>query len=303
MKRAMALLLILGVLLCCGCAAKTAGQDENRFFHIYYARDLAGAAGGDAIGTVDRRWEDLPQDDKQLLAQAALELLLAPCEEKGFRSPVPGNTKLLSCELRGGVAWVDFSAPYGQLTGIALTIADYCVALTLTQISGIHSVHITVNGTELTYRDNHQFFAGDVLLTSTDDVLRTLRTPLYFPDEAGILTAEERLLTVYEGENRLSVVLDALAAGPEDTDRLRPLLPEGFSVLSVWVDGGLCWLNLPAEDLALLPETYPAQRLLVQGLVNSLCGAADIDAVQILVDGESTPQLGEVDISQPLAAK
>ena len=74
-------------------------------------------------------------------------------------------------------------------------------------------------------------------------------------------------------------------------------------MLSVWVDGGLCWLNLPAEDLALLPETYPAQRLLVQGLVNSLCGAADIDAVQILVDGENTPQLGEVDISQPLAAK
>ena len=68
---------------------------------------------------------------------------------------------------------------------------------------GIYSVRITVNGTELIYRDSNIFLAGDVLMTSQDDVVQNLSLRLYFPDrETGELTAEERLLTVYEGEVR-----------------------------------------------------------------------------------------------------
>ena len=124
-----------------------------------------------------------------------------------------------------------------------LTIADYCVTLSLSQIVGIYSVRITVNGTELIYRDSNIFLAGDVLMTSQDDVVQNLSLRLYFPDrETGELTAEERLLTVYEGESQAEGILSALKAGPE-SESLSPLLPTGFAVLTVRTEGGICYLN------------------------------------------------------------
>ena len=105
------------------------------------------------------------------------------------------------------------------------------MTLSLSQIVGIYSVRITVNGTELIYRDSNIFLAGDVLMTSQDDVVQNLSLRLYFPDrETGELTAEERLLTVYEGESQAEVILSALKAIPAEIyeaagRRVRACLP------------------------------------------------------------------------------
>ena len=196
---------------------------------------------------------------------------------------------------------MDFSSAYGQLSGMELTIADYCVTLSLSQIVGIYSVRITVNGTELIYRDSNIFLAGDVLMTSQDDVVQNLSLRLYFPDrETGELTAEERLLTVYEGESQAEVILSALKAGPE-SESLSPLLPTGFAVLTVRTEGGICYLNLPKGDQYLMPEDETEQQRMVQGLVNSLCSARGVRQIQLLLDGEVASSLGSVEISQPLS--
>ena len=182
-----------------------------------------------------------------------------------------------------------------------LTIADYCVTLSLSQIVGIYSVRITVNGTELIYRDSNIFLAGDVLMTSQDDVVQNLSLRLYFPDrETGELTAEERLLTVYEGESQAEVILSALKAGPE-SESLSPLLPTGFAVLTVRTEGGICYLNLPKGDQYLMPEDETEQQRMVQGLVNSLCSARGVRQIQFLLDGEVASSLGSVEISQPFS--
>ena len=196
---------------------------------------------------------------------------------------------------------VGFSSAYGQLSGMELTIADYCVTLSLSQIVGIYSVRITVNGTELIYRDSNIFLAGDVLMTSQDDVVQNLSLRLYFPDrETGELTAEERLLTVYEGESQAEVILSALKAGPE-SESLSPLLPTGFAVLTVRTEGGICYLNLPKGDQYLMPEDETEQQRMVQGLVNSLCSARGVRQIQLLLDGEVASSLGSVEISQPFS--
>ena len=77
---------------------------------------------------------------------AVLSLLMGECHEKGFQSPIPAGTTLRSAEVKGSTAWVDFAGSYGQLSGMDLTIADYCVALSLTQLDGVYAVRITVNG-------------------------------------------------------------------------------------------------------------------------------------------------------------
>lgn len=303
MKRTFALLLALTMLLCCGCAVRSSSREEQEnCLRLYCPSELSEVPGGDAIGYVNVNWEELPAGDPVETAQAILQLLLGECADENFKSPLPVGTKLQKCERKGSVLLVDFSAAYGQLNGIQLTMADYCVALSLTQISGIHAVRITVNGQELAYRDTNLLLASDVLLTSTEDVVRTLSVMLYFPEESGELAAEERLLSVYEGESRLEAVVDALAAGPEDSS-YQALLPEGFAVQSIWADGETCCVSLLSEVAELLPPERAKQQLIVQGLVNSLCSMENVSQVQFLLDGEPAETLGQIDISQPILPK
>ena len=68
-----------------------------------------------------------------------VSLLLEDSADGSLESPIPASTRLLACQVSAGAAWVDFSSAYGQLSGMELTIADYCVTLSLSQIVGIYS--------------------------------------------------------------------------------------------------------------------------------------------------------------------
>ena len=282
MRRWTALLCALGLALTlvgCGVAQKI--LNENDRLQLYYPTVPEISRGGDAIGSVNIGWENLPQEDKQAQAEEILALLMGECGEKEFRSPIPKGTTLLSCEIKGSTVFVDFSAAYGQLSGMDLTLADYCVTLSLTQLPEIYAVRITVAGQDLAYRDTNRFMASDVLLSSTDDVVRTLAVRLYFPNESGELVPEERLLSLYEGETRAGVIVDALLKGPESGELL-PLVPEDFSVLSVRVENDICYLNLPENAAAMLKDNAAAG----YGFVNSLCELEDVDEVWFFTEGD-----------------
>lgn len=299
MKRFL-LILLAGLMLwsVTGCAAAKE-PPEGDTLGIYYAADPQTVRGGDILTAVQVDWSEQSGLSAQEQGRRALELLLGECREEGFVSPIPRGTQLLSCTVDGGRAEVDFSAAYGQLSGMKLSIADYCVTLTLTQIGGIYAVHILVNGRELAYRKNSTFLASDALLSSTDDVVRSFTARLFFLGQDGQLAVEDRLLTLYEGQTRAAVVMDVLMTGPENP-ALGRILPDGFTVLGLRMENALCYLNLPAADEALLPPDAAGQELLVQSIVRSLCSLSGVSEVQILLDGEMRSSFGTVDISQPL---
>ena len=272
-----ALALVLLALAGCGVV-----QKEQEGLRLYYAASLDTHRGGDAIDSVTIDWDELPQGDQVARAESVLALLMGMCQEKGFQSPIPAGTTLRSVSIIGGTACVDFSGSYGQLSGMALTIADYCVALSLTQLDGIYAVRITVNEQELAYRDNDLFLAGDVLLTSMDDVVRTLTARLYFPNSDGDLEAEERLLTQYEGQSAADVVLSALGDGPSDDD-LQPLAEKGLSGMTVRMDNGVCQLNVASASMEELEDDTARQLLLC--VTQSLQSLEGISSVQLYIDG------------------
>lgn len=272
--------LALALCLLAGCTAGTvSGRDGLR---LYYAVPLDTHPGGDAIDHVTVDWNSLPEGDKTARVAAVLSLLMGECHEKGFQSPIPAGTTLRSAEVKGSTAWVDFAGSYGQLSGMDLTIADYCVALSLTQLDGVYAVRITVNGQELAYRDSNLFLASDVLLTSMDDVVRMLTAQLYFPDADGTLTPEERLLPQYEGQSTADVVIAALMDGPTE-DGLQALIPEGVTGITARVEDGVCQLNLPSEELDAVDADTVEQML--RGIVTSLRSLEGISAVQVYRDG------------------
>ena len=278
-KRIMLTALALVLLALAGCGVV---QKEQEGLRLYYAASLDTHRGGDAIDSVTIDWDELPQGDQVARAESVLALLMGMCQEKGFQSPIPDGTTLRSVTIIGGTACVDFSGSYGQLSGMALTIADYCVALSLTQLEGIYAVRITVNEQELAYRDNDLFLAGDVLLTSMDDVVRTLTARLYFPNSDGDLEVEERLLTQYEGQSAADVVLSALGDGPSDDD-LQPLAEKGLSGMTVRMDNGACQLNVASASMEELGDDTARQLLLC--VTQSLQSLEGISSVQLYIDG------------------
>lgn len=312
MRRRIGIWLLASLLVwsAAGCGEKNAAdgtENTSAYLRLYCPAELGeknrSAGGGDAVNGIPISWKQVRGDDRgrQQQAQYIMELLLGGCTDKDFICPVPKGTAVNSCTVTGGTVSVDLSREYEQLVGVERTIADYCITLSLMQLDGIYAVRLTVNGLLPEGRTNGVYTSAEVLLTSPEDIVRTVKVTLYFPTGSGTLTGEERRLTVYEGETVAQAVVKALAERPMDSYAgSEQLLPEGFAALDTKVEGGTCYLNLAGSVTALLPEDSTDQERMIQGLVDSLCSLEDVSQVQLMVDGEYQMMLGCVPISRPL---
>ena len=297
MKRVMGLLMCAAVLLsACGTAVQTA--EEGGYDLYFLAGSFENAAGGGALATEHIRILEKPADTQALAELLVTKLLEGPAAEE-LESAVPAGTSLLGVELQGRRAVVDLSSGYGSLSGIALTLADYAITLTLTQLPDILAVEITVRGQELIYRDQKVFTAHDVLLLPEEDVVGTVTAVLYFLDEWGNLVPQRRELDLYEGDTQAGAVVAALADGPESKD-LFAVFPEGFYVRSAWQEEDVCYVNLSTALLEELPEIDPAilQKAL-EAVGKSLCSLENVSETCFLVDGEYAQEYGSVSVAEP----
>ena len=283
-KTALCLALLCLLALPAGCGER----EEDPYFLYYREADLSFAAGGGVFQTETVYFTEAESADPRALAEALLtELLKGPFDET-LKSPIPAGTALLSLELEGSRALVDLSAAYGSLSGVALTLADCAVVMTLTQIPEILSVEITVRGQELAYREQPLLSAREMLLFPEEDVISTVTAELYFLDAGGRLTPEERVLDLYEGDTQVSAVAQALERGPENRE-LTSALPEGFQVKSVWQEEDICYVNLSSALLEELGES--AVRTALEALENSLGSLESVEEIRFRVDGEFTRSL------------
>lgn len=278
------------LLLLFGCAS---GGEETGKLLYFQERDLRAAAGGGALRTETIQVEET---ETQAVAEALVEALLRGPLDETLKSPIPKGTALLSLELQGSRAVVDFSAPYGTLSGVALTLADQAVALTLTQLPDILSVQITVRGRELAYRSKQILTAREVLVAPEGDVVGTLEARLWFPDEDGTLTEEDRTLVLYEGDTQVGALARALEEGPLE-DGLSPVFPEGFRPRAVWQEAGICYVNLSSALLAELPEPEALPRAL-EALRRSLESLETVEETRFLVDGVYAADYGPVQLDE-----
>lgn len=294
--RGSVLLLWAGLLLalvCAACAPADSEAAENSYQLYFRQRDLSASSGGDVFQTEPVELEE--GLTTQETAEALLKSLLEGPRDELLREILPASTALLSVEVEGSRALVDFSVPYSTLSGVRLTMADYAVTLTLTQLPEITSVKITVQGQELAYRDKQVFTARDVLLSSEEDVVGTVDAVLFFLNEEGGLTEERRTLDLYEGDTQAAAVIRALEGAPE-TKGLSTALPEGFRVRSVWQEEDTCYVNLSS---VLLDGLDLPLGTALRSLSQSLCSLEAVSEVRFLVDGEFEERYGSVDVSEP----
>ena len=288
MKKKIGLLLLVPLLLLpAGCRRE---EPARTGYDLYFQEaDLTYSAGESPFRTETVYLYDAETDAAPRLAEALVrELLKGPADET-LKSTLPAGTTLLSLEIEGDRARVDLSPSYESLSGVALTLADSAIAMTLSQVPEVSSVQITVRGRELAYREQPVLNLRDILLTPEEDVISTVEARLYFLNQEGRLTAAEQILDLYEGDTQVSAVAKALEGRPEGRDLLSPL-PEGFQVKSVWLEEDICYVNLSSALLEGLGES--ALQTALRALEDSLSSLEAVEEVRFLVDGEFRRDLG-----------
>ncbi|NBI09168.1 hypothetical protein D1641_03925 [Colidextribacter sp. OB.20] len=96
-----------------------------------------------------------------------LEALLAGPADPELVSPFPRGLTLQWWEWDGdhpGNLRVRMSEQYGGLTDISLTLADYCIVLTLSQVDGVETVEIISAGYTVSYRSHQQLSGEEAVL-------------------------------------------------------------------------------------------------------------------------------------------
>ena len=157
MKRLFPLLLLLL------CAALSACSSMQRTISVWYVV-------GDPEARETIRAEAIAVPDGETPLDTALHALFTPPEDATLSLSLPTGTALRSTELEDGLLTLDLSAPYGELAGMALTLADACIVLTLTELPEVEAVRITVNGAPLSSRGEQVLSAENFLsVFSADD--------------------------------------------------------------------------------------------------------------------------------------
>ena len=93
--------------------------------------------------------------------EGLLTLLLAGPDGENLTRTIPAGVTLRGWELSNGLLTVDFSSRYCGLSGISLTLADYSVVHTLSQLPQVQAVMITADGELLPYRDHQRLTDAD----------------------------------------------------------------------------------------------------------------------------------------------
>lgn len=284
--------LLAALLLLCSCG--TAEQEKG--IRLWFPVDL-NAARHSAQAVACRKAVAPAASDVETLVSA----LLAGPDEDGLVTPFPAGTELLRWSLHDGELDLDFSEEYNTLSGADLTLADYCLTLTLCQLNQVDRVCILAGNGPGGEPVRRTLSTEDVIFTGAEEEPRQISVALYFPRALGKgLGLESRELTLTEDDDLYAMIAGALMKGPEDDD-LKSYLPNDPDILlGAWLEAGVCYVNFSSEFLLRVPEGEMERNLLLYSVVDTMGNLDTVTAVQLLVDGERLPTFGGVNTSLPL---
>lgn len=110
-----------------------------------------------------------PHEGQETVSGLLSALLSGPPPDSELATPIPAGTRVVGWRLEDGVLNVEMTDAYAALGGIDLTLADYCLTLTLTQLPGVEGVRITVSGAGQSFQNRRVLRAQDVVLHNEEE--------------------------------------------------------------------------------------------------------------------------------------
>ena len=160
MKERIAVVFLVTALLLCVVGEDYRSGPQEETYQLYYLNENGDYHGPALAGEA---WQ--PEDPEAPVEPGDLlrALLLGPKEE-GLVSPFPKGVYLGRVDHRDGTVTVRLSEAYGGLSDIALTLADYSIVLTRSQLEGVEAVEIQTSGYPADYRSHQTLKAEEVMM-------------------------------------------------------------------------------------------------------------------------------------------
>ncbi len=275
-------------------SCEQSGQTDDSY-QVYYL------TGNPRFGDPSLEAEVISIPGEDRVVEALLDRLLQGPSHDDLVRALPEGTELRGFRMEDGVLTVDFSRHYGRLSGIALTLADYSVTMTLNQLPGVDSVVTTVEGEGISYRNHQNLNEGDLILGLYRESSQERPVTLYVPTYEGsemILTAYEDVVTLKEDDSLIRSTLQALST--RTTLEGVQTLPTQSSILSVQLREGVCSLNLSPSFFEAAAENPQENVAILKALTKTLCGLDNISALCLLEDGKTVGHYGTVPLEETL---
>ncbi|MGM9926610.1 MAG: GerMN domain-containing protein [Bacillus sp. (in: firmicutes)] len=229
----------------------------------------------------------------------------------GFRAVLPADTQV-DVNIKDGVATVDFSPEFANYQAEDEMRILQAITWTLTQFDSVESVKIQMNGYDLqempvnkTPITKQLTRAGGINLDTADinDITNTVPLTVYYigGEENSYYYVPVTKRVSSNQENIAEAVIEELAKGPASNSHLLTEFMPDLALLDepVMKDGNVS-VNFNENIYGSFEEEIVSQRL-IDALVLSLTEQADIESVEVLVNGEASLKLEDgKDLSEPV---
>jgi len=278
MKQLLSLLLSGLVLFLAGCGA---ARTEGTAVEFYYAitNDVE---SGPAIQS-ETEWLD-----HVTVNDVMRRLLKGPENTAAFSRTFPEGTTLQSWTMQEGNLRLDLSEAFGRLSGIAMTKAEYCIVLTLSQLDEVDTITITAGGQPLPGSASNALSAEDVILKGETEDPFTVSSQLYFPlkDQSGLgVEYREFEAAGLDVTAQANAVLQQLCRGPNAEDLISIFNVAG-KIEAVQVRNEICVVELDQATMEGICRSDETFSLNLYAIVDSLAELDGITGVIFRLDGQ-----------------
>ncbi len=272
------------LLVCCmvlgitGCGEKSADESDYQIYYVNTEKTKLEASGYDT---------DTTSQDK-LIDELLQQMSQAP-NEVNMQKVLPDNVKIQEISLDNTELQINYDTDYSGMKKQEEYLCRAATVLTLTQIEGVDTVSIYVDGQSLTDSSGESIGAMTAAnfvdnSGATINSYQSVNFVLYFANRDGDMLVDRS----YEGItlNNISMekyIVEQLIKGPS-VDSIKRTLSPNLKLLSISTVDGICYVNF---DETFLEEAEDvSSEVAIYSIVNSLCDLGYINKVQISVNGE-----------------
>ncbi len=277
----MCFLLVFGCMS--GCGNEDASDGKNNVKVYYLNSDETGIIFQEYVVAADMN------DTEKVIDELLTQMKTMP-EKLEYEAPIYGPVNLLSYSLRNDILTLDFANTYTTTKKTTEILDRAAMVRTLTQIPGVEYVTFTVEGAPLLdgngnmignmAADNFVYNAGNEI-----NAYEKAELVLYFATEDGQELVPVYRTVVYNSNILMQrLVIEQVISGP-NTDLAYPTINPQTKINSVSVRDGVCYVDFDSVVNIRTNDMDP--KIALYSLVNTICETADVNKVQISINGSS----------------
>ena len=229
--------------------------------------------------------------DRDALLRELIEQLGTVPEKLEYKVPLSGSLKLLGYSVTEDQLTLNFDEGYLTQSVTTEVLVRAAIVRTLTQIDGIRYISFQIKTEPLKDASGNVIgvMTADMFVDNAGNEINTYekaKLTLYLANETGDRLEKVTRTVIYSSNISMEkLVVEQLIAGPQEGDKVYPVMNPDTRIVSVNTKDGICYVNL---DNTFLTQIYNVNsEVTIYALTNSLVELPNVNKVQISINGDT----------------